>query len=167
MCYQLWPVSSSDLTVCSCNTMAHYLEPPSHTHTHNGAASSHQISGDWPLPHPEATSLLLWANQSGGLAESVMWNRGSWLDTSNPGHSWRPTETTVVVLHALSLSQSLLTFFLTPQNHLLHTHTITHTQVYSALHRHTPLRTFLCLEGIYTVDCSHGLITMWTGLVSV
>lgn len=125
MCYQLWPVSSSDSTVCSCNTMAHYLEP--HTHTYNGATSGHQISGNWPFPHPEATSLFLLTNQNGGLAESVMWNQGSWLHTSNLGHSWRPTETTAVVFHTLSLSQNFLTF-LYPDPYCLQTPSAAYTQ---------------------------------------
>lgn len=66
-----------------------------HIHTYNGAASGHQISGDWPLLHPGATSLPLTANQNPGWAESETWNRGldSTLQTS--GLSWRPTETRV------------------------------------------------------------------------
>lgn len=140
MCYQLWPVSSSDSTVCSCNTMTHYLEPHTHTHTYNGAASGHQISGDWPFPHPEATSLFLLTNQNGGLAESVMWNQGSWLNTSNRGHSWRPTETTAAVFHTLSLLQNFLTL-LYPDTYCLQTPSAAYTQPENTIQQDTDTHT--------------------------
>lgn len=39
-----------------------------------------------------------------------MWNQGSWLNTSNRGHSWSPTHTTAEVFHALLFSQIFLYF---------------------------------------------------------
>jgi len=152
MCYQLWPVSNSDLNACSCNTIAHYLEPHTHKYTYNGAASDHQISGEWPLHHPEATSFFLLTNKNGGLAESVMWNQGSWLYTLSLGHSWRPTETTAVAFHALSFAQTFLTLFYTIYKHQpLYMHSVLLGKIQTHLRE-------LC--GTYYVDCCCGLIIL-------
>lgn len=85
---------------------------------------------------------------------------GSRLNTSNLGHSWRPTETTAVVFHTLT-DFSLLCSTHTDtvyKHNPLHTHS-----VYSARVRHTPLRALPC--GTCTVDCCHGLTILVTGRV--
>lgn len=89
---------------CCSNTMAHYLEP--HTHTMGQLQAIRLVETD-PFSTLKQLPFLLLTNQNGGLAESVMWNRWSRLNTSNLGHSWRPRETTAVVFH--TLSQFLLT----------------------------------------------------------
>lgn len=68
MCYQLWPISSSDSAVSRCDTMAHYLEPRTHT---MGQLQVIRLVETDPFPTRQLPFSLL-TNQNGGLAESVM-----------------------------------------------------------------------------------------------
>ena len=127
MCWQLWSVSSSDSTVCSCNTMAHYLEPHTHTHTMGQLQAIRLVEID-PFPTLQQLPFSLVTNQNGGLAESVMWNRGSWLNTSNLRAQLEASRNNSRSLScSRTLSQSSLTLlYPVYKHHLLHTHTHTH-----------------------------------------
>lgn len=141
---------------------------------HNGVASSPQISGDWPLPHPEPTSLSLLTNQSSGLAESVMWNSGLLAQRSE---SRAPFEAKTHSSPSFSgcLAPTELLFFLYSDTHCWQTpaasHTPSHTLIFVQQDTDTHHRELLPW-GIYTLDCCYlwindlllGVCVLRTGL---
>lgn len=164
MCCQLWPVSCSDSTVCSCNTMAHYLESHTHTHTMGQLQAIRLVKID-PFSTLKQLPFLLLTNQNGGLAESVMWNRGLGSTLQTKGtvggqQKQQPWSFTLSHSHRFSLLCYTQTHMVYKHNRL-HTHAQLYSESFALKDLHCGLLLWIEHFGDWLCVLQTGVVSVW------